>query len=99
MVAPGFQLLAGKFGPSHAKDHVEGFGGAVEVCGIRVEDGDIIHADRHGAMVVPADAVAALPELAERVIAREKILLEACKRPGFNAEVLAAALKDSAELH
>ena len=56
------------------------------------------HADRLGA-VVPANAVAALPALAERVMAREKVVIEACKRPDFNAEVLAAALEDSAEPH
>ena len=99
MVAPGFQLLAGKVGPSHAHDHVEGFGEEVEVCGMRVKDGDVIHADRHGAVVVPHDAVTALPELAERLIARERIVLDACKRPDFSAEVLAAAFKEAAEPH
>ena len=99
MIAPGFQLLAGKVGPSHAHDHLEGFSKEVEVCGMRVKDGDVIHADRHGAVVVPHDAVTALPELAERVIVRERIVLDACKRPDFSAEVLAAAFKEAAERH
>ena len=54
--APGFQLLAGKIGPSHAHVHIVDFGGQVNVAGMTVCDGDVVHADRHGAVVVPREA-------------------------------------------
>jgi hypothetical protein len=54
MMAPGFQVLAGSITPSHAWVHLVDIGGAVNVGGMMVSDGDLIHADRHGAVVIPA---------------------------------------------
>ncbi len=56
--APGFQALAGSIGPSHAFVHAESFGGEVRVAGMTVRSGDLIHADRHGAVVIPLDVAA-----------------------------------------
>ena len=44
--APGFQMLGGRIGPSHAFVHLVDFGGEVTVHGMTAQDGDIIHADR-----------------------------------------------------
>ena len=60
--APGFQALAGSIGPSHAWVHAESFGGEVRVAGMTVRSDDLIHADRHGAIVIPIDIAAKLPE-------------------------------------
>lgn len=87
-VAEGFQLLAGAVGPSHAHVHVVEFGVPVEVAGMQVRPGDLIHADRHGALVIPPETAAALPEAAERIIAGERVLIEASKRDDFSIEVL-----------
>ena len=51
--APGFQALAGSIGPSHAWVHAENFGGEVRVAGMTVRSDDLIHADQHGAIVIP----------------------------------------------
>ncbi len=87
-VAEGFQVLAGAVGPSHAHVHVVDVGGPVTVAGMAVRDGDLIHADRHGAMVVPEDQVTALPAAARQVIAEERALIEASLEPGFDFDVL-----------
>src|SRR5256885_1473713 len=63
--APGFQALAGSIGPSHAYVHADNFGGEVRVAGMTVRSGDLIHADRHGAVVIPLDVAAKLPDAAE----------------------------------
>jgi regulator of RNase E activity RraA len=97
--APGFQLLAGKVGPSHGHGHVVDFGGQVNVFGMNVRHGDIIHADRHGAVVVPADAVAKIPAAVELLVRREAVILDAARKPGFNIEILKRAMADSAEIH
>ena len=55
MIAQGFQMLAGSLSPSHAYTHVEDFGIPVTVHGMKVNSGDLIHADQHGAIVVPLD--------------------------------------------
>ena len=55
-IAPGFQMLAASVLPSHAFVR----GGLRKACGrgkVRVTDGDIIHADQHGAVVIPADLI------------------------------------------
>lgn len=86
--APGFQFLAGSIGPSHAYAHVVEFGGEIDVLGMRVRSGDIVHADRHGAVVVPAEAVAGLPAAARQVAEREARILEVARAPGASAERL-----------
>ena len=57
MIAQGFQMLAGSLSPSHAYTHVEDFGIPVTVHGMKVNSGDLIHADQHGAVVVPLDII------------------------------------------
>lgn len=86
--APGFQFLAGSIGPSHAYAHVVEFGGEIDVLGMRVRSGDIVHADRHGAVVVPAEAVLGLPAAARQVAEREARILEVARAPGSSAERL-----------
>ncbi len=96
-LAPGFQILGGQLAPSHAHVHVADFGKQVNVHGMTVSDGDLIHADQHGAVVVPAAVVAELPAAVALVVRREKVILEACKRPDFGIGVLKQAMARSAE--
>ena len=97
--APGFQLLAGKVGPSHAHGHIVDFGGQVNVAGMTVNDGDIVHADRHGAVVVPREALAGLAAAVELLIRREAVILAAARSEGFDIDTLKRAMADSAEIH
>ncbi len=97
--APGFQLLAGRVGPSHAHVHAVDFGGQVNVHGMTVAHGDIIHADRHGAVVVPAEAVMALPAAIDLIARREAELLKAARAPDFDIDKLKAAMAAAAEIH
>jgi regulator of RNase E activity RraA len=97
--APGFQLLAGKVGPSHAYGHVVSHGGQVNVFGMCVQHDDIVHADQHGAVVVPAEAVADIPAAVELLVRRETVILEAARGKGFDIEVLKKAMADSADIH
>src|SRR3954465_3254998 len=97
--APGFQALAGSIGPSHAWVHAENFGTEVRVAGMTVRSDDLIHADLHGAIVIPRDIAAKLPEAAELCGRRETPILEIARSPDFSLEKLKAALKRSAEIH
>ena len=97
--APGFQALAGSIGPSHAYVHADGFGGEVRVAGMTVRSGDLVHADRHGAIVIPLDIAAKLPDAAELCGRREIPILEIARSPEFSLEKLKAALARSAEIH
>ena len=98
-VAPGFQLLAGRIVPSHAHVHLVDFGAQVNVFGMTVRHGDLIHADRHGALVVPVAALDRLPAAIETILKREKLILDAARAPGFTVEKLKAAMAGAADIH
>lgn len=97
-LAEGFQALAGVLAPSHGHVHVTGFGEAVNIAGMVVQSGDVIHADRHGAVVVPADAVTKIPEAVALVARREKVILDAARAPDASAETIKAAWRAAAKV-
>src|SRR5258706_10323772 len=97
--APGFQALAGSTGPSQAHVPPENFGGQVRVAGMTVRSGDLVHADRHGAVVIPLGVAAKLPDAAELCGRRETPILEIARGKDFTLEKLKDALKRSAEIH
>jgi len=97
--APGYQALAGSIVPSHAYVHLVSFGGEVRVSGMTVHSDDLIHADRHGAIVIPANVAAKLPEAAELCGRREEPILAIARDPAFTIEKLKQALARSAEIH
>jgi regulator of RNase E activity RraA len=97
--APGFQALAGSIGPSHAFVHLAGFGEDVCVAGMTVRSDDLIHADRHGAVVIPANVAAKLPDAARLCERREEPILGIARDPGFTVEKLKEALARAAEIH
>ena len=84
----GFPVLAGSVGPSHGFVHVLKIGGQVDVMNMKVRQGDLIHADRHGALVIPTDVIDVLKKAIETVIANEDIVLTPARKPGFNIEKL-----------
>ena len=69
--APGFFVLAGSVMPSHAHVDVVEIGGTVSVAGMVVAANDLIHADRHGAVVIPHASVGKVMEAAASRQARE----------------------------
>ncbi|MCC7272603.1 MAG: RraA family protein [Alphaproteobacteria bacterium] len=99
MIAPGFQMLAGSYAPSHAHVHLVDFGGQVQVAGMIVSSDDIIHADRHGAVVVPAAVVRDIPKAIDLLTRREKVILDAAKAPGFDIAKLKKAMGEADEIH
>jgi len=94
----GYQVIAGAIGPSHAFVHVTDIDCEVSIFGMRVKPNDIIHADRHGAVVIKQEFLSALPAAIDKVIAREKILLEAARAPDFSPAKLRQAWKLAAEI-
>lgn len=98
-IADGFQLLADRIGPSHAYVHPVDYGRTVNVAGMRVMSGDLIHADQHGAVVIPWEVATQVKEAAESIARRERVIIDAAKEPGFNMERLKKAWGDAAEVH
>lgn len=51
----GFYLFSKEVLISHAYIHMVEAGTAVDICGMTVRPGDLIHADAHGAIVIPQE--------------------------------------------
>lgn len=81
--AEGFHMLAGMANPSHAWVRIEAHAVPVTVHGMTVAPGDLVHADRHGAVVIPIDAAADVPAAAADIAAKEQVIIEASQSPGF----------------
>jgi regulator of RNase E activity RraA len=98
-MAKGFFVLAGSIMPSHVHADIADFDRPVTVAGMLVAPGDIIHADRHGAVVIPGDVAAKIPDAAALLVRREKVILDACRTPGFTSATIRAAFERMSEIH
>ena len=98
-MARGFFVLAGSIMPSHAHVHLVDFGGTVSVAGMIVSPNDVIHADRHGAVVVPPEAVTEIPAAVALLTRREKVIIDAARTPGFSVARLRQAFDEQEDIH
>jgi len=87
----GFPVVAGSIGPSHAFVHVREIGTPVSIFGMQVNEGDLIHADRHGALVIPLEVIPELKTAIEKLLDTEQLILGPAREAGFNFEKLEAA--------
>ena len=88
-----FPALAGNISPSHAHVHVTKFGHKVNVNNMEVEDGDIIHFDKHGAVIIPEKAISTLPGIILYQQKKELDILNALKKQSFNIDILTNLLE------
>ena len=98
MIADNFQLLAGVIAPSHAYIHIVDWNCEVNVHGMVVQDNDLIHADRHGAVVIPEDVVAEIIDALDLMLRREKVILDVARGSDFSVEKLKDAWKQSSQI-
>ena len=83
-LAKGFPVVAGSIGPSHGFVHVLEIGTPVTVFGLTVAPGDLVHADRHGAVVVPPDVIPMLSAAIRKMQETEALVLVPARSPGFD---------------
>jgi hypothetical protein len=88
MLAPGFQIIGGRVTPSHGHIHMTHMNCDVNIFGMCAGHDDVIHADFHGAVVIPHDAVKRLPEMIERVAGNEARVLGPARAPGFTSATM-----------
>ncbi len=93
--AMGFQMFAGSISVSHAYAHISDFGEPVEIGGMRVRPGDLIHGDRHGVQTVPKHIAAQIPPVVACLQEKERRIIEFCNSADFTLERLRAAIKDA----
>jgi 4-hydroxy-4-methyl-2-oxoglutarate aldolase len=92
--ALGFQLFARSLSVSHAYGHVVEFGQPIDIGGLRICSGDLLHGDVHGVQNIPLEAIHHLVSAAEQVRQQEQELFHLCDDPDFCIEKLAAKLEE-----
>ena len=88
---PGFPVIAGSIGPSHAFVHATELATKVNIFGLEIEDGDLVHADRHGAIVIPPGVTNNLEASIKKLISTEHLILGPAREPNFNIKKLEIA--------
>jgi 4-hydroxy-4-methyl-2-oxoglutarate aldolase len=89
-----YQVFAGSVAVSHAYAHLVDFGDAVEIGGLRISNGDLLHGDRHGVHMIPHRGAGELAALAEQVLREDRELFELTERKDFSAALLSARLAE-----
>ncbi len=87
----GFPVVAGSIGPSHGFVHVVDFDAPVEIMGITVTPGALVHADRHGGVVIPDAVIPDLEAAIAQLFKSEKVVLDAVKGKQIDFEGFEAA--------
>jgi len=85
----GFQFLSREILVSHAYVHLVEFGHPVTVGGLTVHPGDLLHADKHGAILIPHDIAVGVAGAAQTVENTERIIIDYCQSDSFTREGLA----------
>ncbi len=84
----GFHFFAAGVHVSHGYAHLEDFNRPVRVFGMTVHPGDLIHADKHGAVVIPAEVAGEVAAAARRVDEAERPMIALCRAPELDLDAL-----------
>ncbi|HUL46714.1 MAG TPA: RraA family protein [Steroidobacteraceae bacterium] len=91
----GFHYFAGSIAVSHGYVHIVDFGGPVEIGGLKIESGELLHGDLHGVQSVPLSIAARVPQAAAAIREHEQALIALCRAPDFTLEKLRRFLASS----
>ena len=92
--ASGFQMFAGNVSVSHAYAHVFDFGGAVQVGGLKVRPGDLVHGDRHGVQTIPLEIADRVPAAAHEILQQRQRLIGLSRAPNFTLDEFRKAVME-----
>lgn len=87
----GFYFFSTQVMVARGYTHVDAWDCPVEVCGLTVNPGDLIHADQHGAVVIPAEIADQVAEACRAAQQAELAVLEPCR------EAIRTGVRPSAE--
>jgi 4-hydroxy-4-methyl-2-oxoglutarate aldolase len=92
-----FHLFSGSVSVSHAYAHLIEFGDPVEIGGLKIKSGDLIHGDCHGVQTIPPEIVSQIPEEVERIVSSERELIQFCRSPQFSLKGLSDRLEQASK--
>jgi regulator of RNase E activity RraA len=88
-----FACSARSVSPSHAYGHTVEHGRPVEIFGMVVKPGDLLMADRNGAISIPGEIAADVAAVAGSLRRREQRIVDFCRSPEFSLDRLRDEVK------
>jgi 4-hydroxy-4-methyl-2-oxoglutarate aldolase len=87
-----FQMYAGGVCISHSYVHIDQMGTPVEIGGLTIRSGDLLHGDLHGVQTIPMDVADKIEPVAAQIARKEKTLIELCQSKEFSLQKLREVL-------
>ena len=75
----GFYFFSTEIMVARGYTHVDTYACPVEVCGLTICPGDLIHADKHGAVIIPHEIAAQVADACRAAQTAELAVLEPCR--------------------
>jgi regulator of RNase E activity RraA len=90
-----FHAYASGLAVSHGYSHIVDMGTPVEIAGLKIGSGDLLHGDVHGLVSIPQGFETEIAEAAEKLLVRERKILQLCQPENFSIESLREAIRAS----
>ncbi len=82
------QLFSGSLSVSHAYSHIVQVGGMVQMGGLEISPGELIHGDCHGLVRIPRELASRIPATASALRKKEEEIINYCHSADFSVEGL-----------
>jgi 4-hydroxy-4-methyl-2-oxoglutarate aldolase len=93
-----FHCFTGGASVSHSYAHIVDFGEPIDIGGLTIAPGDLLHGDCHGVQAIPPNIAEAIPNAVRVVNEREAELIHFCRSPEFSLEKLVSILNKEVPL-
>lgn len=89
----GLHVYASALVPSHGFAHIVDFGHPVNIAGLEIASGDLLHGDVHGIVTIPKELAADIPAQSSAMMDREQAIVNLCQSKEFSVAKLCEVLK------
>ncbi len=89
----GFQFFAKEVSASHAYVHLVEIGIPVNIGGLTVNTGDLLHGDKHGVTNIPFEIAEQIPDMVQTIADYEQQTIGLCQSSEFSLEKLKEVAK------
>lgn len=87
-----FHMFSGTLSVSHSYCHIVQSGVRVQIGGLEINSGDLLHGDQHGLIRVPRELAARIPKTAAALRQKEAEIAAFCHSPNFSVQELRALI-------